>query len=82
MRLMIILMTILFVTPAAAESFSFKTTYWFNKIEASCTDGECNVDVNGKFQGMYKYTMDGPLAKATVKGVNIEYNTITKELKF
>ena len=82
MRFLVILLTIIITSSASAAEFSFNTTYWFNKIEASCSQGSCDVYVNGSFKDKYKYQMNGSIAYTTIKGIKVQYNLSTQELKY
>lgn len=44
MKYLIVLIS-LFTFSAQAADFSFETTYWFNKIEAECSQGMCDVHI-------------------------------------
>ena len=82
MRVVAFIIGLLITSSVQAAEFKFDTTYWFNKISASCADNQCEVLVNGKFKGMYQYQMNGSIAYTTIKGIKVQYNLSTKELKY
>ena len=78
----VLLLSLIITSSAYSADFTINTTYWFNKIVAKCAEGSCDVHVNGEFKDKYKYQMNGSVAYTTIKGINIKYNVITKEIKY
>ena len=62
--------------------FEYNTTYWFQKIHASCVQGTCFVMVNNEFEGSYPYTHKNGIVYVDHPEAHVQINLRTGDFEY